>query len=64
MTNMPTSAQQTSVWEVDGARHREILSSPSFLRELRMELRHIFNGKTSADKVCGNFSLSEIWKQS
>ena len=42
---------QTSVWEIDGVNHRDILSNPAFLRELRAELRHIFTGKTNSDKV-------------
>ncbi|CAH0489731.1 unnamed protein product [Peronospora farinosa] len=40
----------TGVWEIDGVSHRDILSNPAFLRELRAELRHIFNGKTNSDK--------------
>ena len=51
---------QTGVWEIDGVKHRDILSSPVFLRELRAELRHIFNGKTNSDKVC-QYSVSEGW---
>ncbi|KAI9998711.1 hypothetical protein PInf_003300 [Phytophthora infestans] len=43
-------AQSTGVWEIDGVGHRDILSNPAFLRELRAELRHIFNGKTNSDK--------------
>ncbi|KAI9921323.1 hypothetical protein PsorP6_000862 [Peronosclerospora sorghi] len=41
----------TGVWELDGAGHRDILSNPAFLRELRAELRHFFTGKTNSDKV-------------
>jgi hypothetical protein len=37
--------------------HRDILSNPAFLRELRAELRHIFNGKTNSDKVSQAFSF-------
>ncbi|CAI5734160.1 unnamed protein product [Hyaloperonospora brassicae] len=44
------AATSTGVWEIDGVKHRDILSSPVFLRELRAELRHIFNGKTNSDK--------------
>lgn len=39
------------MWEIDGARHREILSNAAFLRELRMEMRNVFNAKAAADKV-------------
>ncbi|CAH0514092.1 unnamed protein product [Peronospora belbahrii] len=44
------AAYSTGVWEIDGVGHRDILSNPAFLRELRAELRHIFNGKTNSDK--------------
>ncbi|KAE8995926.1 hypothetical protein PF011_g16115 [Phytophthora fragariae] len=44
------AARSTGVWEIDGVGHRDILSNPAFLRELRAELRHIFNGKTNSDK--------------
>ncbi|TMW65821.1 hypothetical protein Poli38472_003586 [Pythium oligandrum] len=37
--------RSTGIWEIDGARHREILSHPMFLRELRTELRHLFRGQ-------------------
>ncbi|CEG47269.1 phospholipid sterol acyl transferase 1 [Plasmopara halstedii] len=40
----------TGVWEMDGVGHRDIISNPTFLRELRAELRHIFNGKSNSDK--------------
>ncbi|KAJ0400288.1 hypothetical protein P43SY_006128 [Pythium insidiosum] len=41
----------TGVWEIEGAGHRDILSSQAFLRELRAELRHVFEGlSASADK--------------
>lgn len=53
---------QTSVWEIDGARHREILSNSAFLRELRMELRNIFNDGVTADKV-GFAVLSTIFDE-
>ena len=32
------------MWEIDGVGHRDILSNPVFLRELRAELRHVFKG--------------------
>ncbi|POM71329.1 Hypothetical protein PHPALM_12116 [Phytophthora palmivora] len=44
------ATHSTGVWEIDGVGHRDILSNPAFLRELRAELRHIFNGKTNSDK--------------
>ncbi|KAL4152498.1 hypothetical protein PRNP1_001952 [Phytophthora ramorum] len=44
------ATRSTGVWEIDGVGHRDILSNPAFLRELRAELRHIFNGKTNSDK--------------
>uniref|UniRef100_A0AAV1TYF5 Phospholipid:diacylglycerol acyltransferase n=1 Tax=Peronospora matthiolae TaxID=2874970 RepID=A0AAV1TYF5_9STRA len=49
-THEDGAATSTGVWEIDGVKHRDILSSPVFLRELRAELRHIFNGKTNSDK--------------
>lgn len=42
--------RSTGVWEIDGVGHRDIISNPTFLRELRAELRHIFNGKSNSDK--------------
>lgn len=51
---------QTGVWEIDGVGHRDILSNPAFLRELRAELRHIFNGKTNSDKVCQSSVFNEV----
>ncbi|DAZ93869.1 TPA: hypothetical protein N0F65_008135 [Lagenidium giganteum] len=43
--------RSTSVWEVDGAGNREILSNRAFLRELRAELRHLFKGQSTSDKT-------------
>ncbi|OQR90421.1 hypothetical protein ACHHYP_05520 [Achlya hypogyna] len=41
----------TSVWEFDLIKHREMLSEPAFLRELKFELHNVFEGKAHTDKA-------------
>ncbi|EQC30059.1 hypothetical protein SDRG_12334 [Saprolegnia diclina VS20] len=41
----------TSVWEFDLIQHREMLSEPAFLRELKFELHNVFDGKAHTDKA-------------
>ncbi|OQR86155.1 hypothetical protein THRCLA_10571, partial [Thraustotheca clavata] len=42
--------EYTSVWEFDSIQHREMLSEPAFLRELKFELHVVFDGKAHTDK--------------
>lgn len=40
----------TSIWEIDGVTHRDVLSNVAFIRELRNELRRLFEGAKASDK--------------